>query len=102
MRIFNHRHEEIAVHVKIDPGRFSTQAGHLAPEKISGIERGAEWLLKKASNLGEHADQWAQSAILDRFLHHAEVIEIQGQSYRMKDRGQTKKKSGHAESTKSK
>jgi DNA replication protein DnaC len=29
----------------------------------------------------------AASAILDRFLHHAEVIEIQGKSYRMKDRG---------------
>jgi len=26
------------------------------------------------------------SAILDRFLHHAEVISITGKSYRMKDR----------------
>jgi DNA replication protein DnaC len=34
----------------------------------------------------------AATAILDRFLHHAEVIEIQGQSYRMKDRGAVKKK----------
>ena len=34
----------------------------------------------------------AAAAILDRFLHHAEVIEIQGQSYRMKDRAAAKKK----------
>ena len=34
----------------------------------------------------------AATAILDRFLHHAEVIEINGKSYRMKDRGQPKRK----------
>jgi DNA replication protein DnaC len=28
----------------------------------------------------------AASAILDRFLHHAEVIHITGKSYRMRDR----------------
>ena len=26
------------------------------------------------------------TAILDRFLHHAEIIQITGQSYRLKDR----------------
>jgi DNA replication protein DnaC len=31
----------------------------------------------------------AASAILDRFLHHAEVINITGKSYRMRDRGRT-------------
>jgi DNA replication protein DnaC len=35
----------------------------------------------------------AATAILDRFLHHAEVIEINGQSYRMKDRGRPNKRS---------
>jgi len=33
----------------------------------------------------------AATAILDRFLHHAEIITITGKSYRMKDRGCTKK-----------
>ena len=27
------------------------------------------------------------TAILDRFLHHADVISITGRSYRLKDRG---------------
>ena len=31
----------------------------------------------------------AASAILDRFLHHAEVIHITGKSYRMRDRQST-------------
>jgi DNA replication protein DnaC len=32
----------------------------------------------------------AATAILDRFLHHAEVITITGRSYRLKDRGKEK------------
>lgn len=40
----------------------------------------------------------AATAILDRFLHHAEVIEINGKSYRMKDRGQPKRKANRARS----
>lgn len=42
----------------------------------------------------------AATAILDRFLHHAEVIEIKGKSYRMKDRLQPNKKSTAAKSDK--
>ena len=32
----------------------------------------------------------AASAILDRFLHHAQTIPITGRSYRLKDQAQTK------------
>ena len=66
VRLFNHRQEEIAVHVKVDPGRFSTHPQHIAPEKISGVERGAEWLLTKAGLIGQYADEWAQSVIRGR------------------------------------
>jgi hypothetical protein len=30
----------------------------------------------------------AATAILDRFLHHAEIIEIRGRSYRLRNKGQ--------------
>ena len=43
VRIFNHRLEQIAVHVRHEPGRFSTHGQHIAAEKISGIERGAAY-----------------------------------------------------------
>jgi hypothetical protein len=62
VRIFNHRWEEISIHVKVEPGKFSTHAKHIAPEKISGMERGTHWLLTKAGSIGTHADQWAQGA----------------------------------------
>lgn len=35
----------------------------------------------------------AATAILDRFLHHAEVVEMNGKSYRLKDRGKPKRRS---------
>ena len=66
VRIFNHRREEIAVHVQAEPGKFSTNPQHIAPEKIGGVERGAEWLLMKAGAIGEHVDQWAQGVIRGR------------------------------------
>ena len=41
----------------------------------------------------------AATAILDRFLHHAEVIEINGKSYRLKDRQSTKNVSNRKKAT---
>jgi len=41
VRIFNDRLEQIALHVKHEKGRFSTDPQHIASEKISGVERGA-------------------------------------------------------------
>ena len=34
----------------------------------------------------------AVTAILDRFLHHAEIIEITGRSYRLKDKARENRK----------
>ena len=66
VRIFNQRLEEITVHIKQPPGRFSTHPSHIAAEKIHGIERGTTWLLQKASHIGSHADRWAQKVIESR------------------------------------
>ena len=63
VRLFNHRLEQIALHVRREPGRFSTLGEHLAPEKISGVERGATWLLQQAAGLGEHAQAWAEEML---------------------------------------
>ena len=41
VRIFNQRMEPIVVHTRKEPGRFSTPPELIAPEKISGVERGA-------------------------------------------------------------
>ena len=41
VRLLNDRMEQIAVHARQEPGKFSTLGQHIAPEKISGLERGA-------------------------------------------------------------
>jgi transposase len=67
VRIFNQQLEEIRVHVKQSTqGRFSTHPSDIAPEKISGMERGTEWLLRRAGTIGEHTDRWAQEVIRTR------------------------------------
>ena len=75
VRIFNDQLEEIRVHVKQQtPGRFSTHPADIAPEKISGIERGTEWLLRRASAIGDHADRWAQEVIASRGIEGIRTV----------------------------
>ena len=62
VRVFNHRWEVLVAHVRQEPGRFSTHGEHLAPAKISGLERGAAWLLNKISGL-ERGAAWLLNKI---------------------------------------
>lgn len=66
VRILNHRLEQIALHCRQEPGRFSTLDAHLAKEKISGIERGASYLMGKTALLGPHAQRWAEAVLTER------------------------------------
>ena len=75
VRVFNHRWEQIAVHVRQEPGRFSTQSQHLASEKISGVERGAEWLLRKVRLLGPHCTRWAEALLKQRGVEGIRVLQ---------------------------
>jgi transposase len=75
VRIFNQQLEEIRVHVKQQTqGRFSTHPADIAPEKIGGMERGAEWLLRRASTIGAHADRWAQEVIRSRGIEGIRAV----------------------------
>ncbi len=75
VRIFNHRFEQVALHVRHEPGRFSTLGDHLVPEKISGIERGAEWLLLKVRGIGPHASEWACAMLRARGIAGVRVLQ---------------------------
>jgi transposase len=75
VRVFNQSLEQIAVHVKHDKGRFSTQPGHLASEKISGVERGAEWLLGRAARIGPSVGQWARAVLDHRGIRGLRVLQ---------------------------
>jgi hypothetical protein len=75
VRIFTEGMEPVATHVKHERGRFSTQPGHLASRKISGIERGADWLLGKVRCLGPHSSRWAEAMMQERGIEGVRVLQ---------------------------
>jgi transposase len=74
VRIFDHRFQQIAIHVRHEQGRFSTHAAHLAPEKISGLEKGAVYLLGKVEHIGPQAHAWAQAMLVARGIEGTRVL----------------------------
>jgi transposase len=75
VRIFNDRLEQLAVHLRQEPGRFRTESAHLAREKISGVERGAVWLLAKAKGIGPHSLAWAEAMLKARGIEGVRVLQ---------------------------
>jgi transposase len=76
VRVFNERMQQIAVHTRQEPGRFSTPSQYIAAEKITGVERGAAWLLSRIANrLGPHSAAWAQAMIKVRGIEGVRVLQ---------------------------
>lgn len=75
VRIFDERMKSIAVHVRHEPGRFSTQSSHIAGPKISSVERGTEWLLGRVRRVGPHSLRWAESVIANRGIEGVRVLQ---------------------------
>lgn len=74
VRIFDQRMRQIAIHAKVDQGRFGTDPRHIASETISGVERGAAWLLKRIRSIGVHSEAWAQAMIAERGVEGTRVL----------------------------
>ena len=75
VRIFNQRMEQIAMHARADPGRFSTHSAHIASEKISTTERGGQWLLSKIRWVGPQTTRWAEAMISHRGIEGVRVLQ---------------------------
>ena len=76
VRVFNDRLEQVAVHVRQEPGRFSTQQQHIADAKIAGVERGAVWLLTRVRLcIGRQAASWAEAMIQERGVAGVRVLQ---------------------------
>ena len=74
VRLFNEQMEPICMHATQTPGRFSTLDEHLASEKIHPIERGADWLLKKCSYIGENTTNWSLGLVANRGIEAIRVL----------------------------
>jgi transposase len=75
VRILNHRFEQIALHCRQEPGKFSTLGEHLASEKISGVERGAAFLLGKVRFLGPHSLRWAEATLAEHGVRGMRILQ---------------------------
>jgi transposase len=76
VRLFNRQMEQIAVHVRQEPGRFSTLTEHIVSQKISSVERGAAWMLERTrSTIGPHAAGWAEAVIDARGIEGVRVLQ---------------------------
>jgi len=58
-----------------EAGKFSTLHEHLASEKISSVERGAEYLLRKVRLLGTHAARWAEATLAEHGVRGMRIIQ---------------------------
>jgi transposase len=74
VRVFNERLEQIAIHLQREAGKFSTDAKHIVSQKISGVERGAAWWLKRASRIGPDAERWAKDMLAERGIQGVRVL----------------------------
>lgn len=75
VRIFNRDFQQIAVHLRQEPGRFRTAGEHLAAEKINSLERGADYLLTQVSRIGSQSRQWAEAMLTARGIQGTRVLQ---------------------------
>jgi hypothetical protein len=74
VRLLDQKMRSVTVHVQRPPGTFSTLPVHIVPEKISGIERGTVWLLRRVESIGPHATHWARSMLQNRGIEGVRVL----------------------------
>ncbi|MEO8225403.1 MAG: IS21 family transposase [Gammaproteobacteria bacterium] len=74
VRLMDQKMRLVATHVQRPPGAFSTQDAHILPHKISGIEKGTSWLLRRVEYIGPHATQWAQAMLQNRGIEGVRVL----------------------------
>ena len=75
VRILDHRQQQIAIHPRMEKGKFSTLAEHIAPSKINGIERGAQYLMQKVKLIGPHSTRWAEGAISEHGVQGMRIVQ---------------------------
>ena len=75
VRIFDDRMRPITEHIRVEPGRFSTDPRHIPGRKISGIERGTAWMLNKVDLIGPKSLQWGEAMLAHRGIEGVRVLQ---------------------------
>ena len=75
LRIFNQRMEVIAVHVRVEAGKFATDVAHIHAHKRCVIERGANYLLQRCKLMGSNSGAWAEAIYTQRGAYGLRVLQ---------------------------
>jgi len=75
VRIFNDRWEQIAMHVRTEPGKFQTDQKHIPTKRMSCIERGANALLKELAVVGNSVKDWSEAMLQARGVEGIRVLQ---------------------------
>ena len=75
VRIFDDRWHQIAVHARVEPGRFRTDPNHIPKSRVSGIERGVDKLLEQAALLGPNVKEWSAAMTQARSVEGVRVLQ---------------------------
>lgn len=74
VRIFNEQMQQIIIHARIEPGRFQTAPEHIHSRKISSVEKGTTWMLKRVELIGSSAEQWSKAMLAVRGIQGVRVL----------------------------
>lgn len=74
VRVFNDQWKQLAIHSKVEPGRFRTSASHIPAEKVSAVERGTDALLRQIATIGPHTKAWGELVIAARGVQGVRVL----------------------------
>ncbi len=66
VRVFNHRREEIALHARVEAGKFATDPHHLQGPHRYAVQHSLDYLLDRARLVGVHTGRWAQAMTQQR------------------------------------
>jgi transposase len=74
VRVFNDQWRQIALHSKVEAGRFRTDSSHIPAEKVSAVERGTNAILRQISTIGPQTKAWSELVIQSRGVQGVRVL----------------------------
>jgi hypothetical protein len=66
VRVFNQRREQIALHARAEPGKFTTDPQRQHSPYQHAIHRNLDYLLDRAWLIGKHTGTWAEAMVQQR------------------------------------
>jgi len=67
--------QQVCLHPRQESGAFSTLDRHILDSKIAGVERGADYLLRKAALVGRNVEAWSTAMVQARGIAGYRVLQ---------------------------